>query len=79
MAKRKYRLISPTLALFLEEGHQVAHTIPEGTIVTIDSETFDGDNFVNVTWKNKDVRMFTQDIRCRAKPLRGNSDSESAT
>jgi hypothetical protein len=64
----RYRITHPTIALFLEDGSHVARTVPSGTIVTVDSDAFDGDKLVNVTWDQKKVMMFTQDLRSRARP-----------
>jgi hypothetical protein len=65
MPKDKYRIKSPTIALFLEEGRHVAHMVPEGSVIAIESETFNGDRLVEVLWAEKLVMMFTQDIRSR--------------
>jgi hypothetical protein len=70
MASAKYRITSPTLGLFLEDGRHVAHTIPEGMIVRVDCKTFDRDKLVNVTWQGKQVMMFAQDLRSRAMALK---------
>ena len=78
MSGAKYRITSPTLALFLEDGRHVARTIEEGTIVTVDCETSHDNKLVKVTWKNKDVMMFTQDLRFRAKALSGHNVAEPA-
>jgi len=64
----RYRITNPTLALFQEDGHHVAHTVPTGAFVTVDSAAFDGEKLVNVTWDGKTVMMFTQDLRLRAEP-----------
>ncbi len=62
----RYRITNPTLALFEEGGHQVAHTVPTGTVVTVDSEGFDDGKRVNVTWDGKTVMMFSEDLRLRS-------------
>jgi hypothetical protein len=41
MALDKYRIKSPTIALFLERGHHVAHLVPAGSVISVDSKTFD--------------------------------------
>ena len=64
----RYRITNPTLALFQEDGHHVAHTVPTGAFVTVDSAAFDGEKLVNVTWDGKTVMMFTQDLRLRSEP-----------
>ena len=51
-AKTNTGFKSPTIALFLEDGRHVAHVVPEGAVITIESETF---------------TMFTQDLRSRGK------------
>jgi hypothetical protein len=35
-------------------------------IVTVDSAALDGHKLVDVTWNDKKVMMFTQDLRSRA-------------
>lgn len=65
----RYRITHPTIALFEEEGRHVARTVPAGVIVTIDSSVFDGNKLMDVTWDNKKVMMFTQDLRSRALPV----------
>ena len=63
----RYRINEPTLALFQEDGHHVAHIIPAGAFVKVDSKTFDGDKLVDVIWDKKKVMMFTQDLRSRGE------------
>ena len=64
----RYRITNPTLALLQKDGHHIAHTVPTGAFITVDSAAFDGDKLVNVTWDGKTVMMFTQDLRLRAEP-----------
>jgi hypothetical protein len=65
MSGDKYRIKTPTIALFLEDGRHVAHMVPEGTVITVQTETFNGDRLIEVLWAEKNVMMFTQDIRSR--------------
>ena len=65
MAGDKYRIKSPTIALFLEDGRHVAHMVPTDSIITVKSEEFNGDRLIEVLWAEKVVMMFTQDIRTR--------------
>jgi hypothetical protein len=65
----RYRITNPTIALFEEEGRHVARTVPAGAIINIDSSAFDGNRLVDVTWDEKKVMMFTQDLRSRALPV----------
>ena len=43
----------------------MAHMVPKGTIITVQTETFNGDRLIEVLWAEKTVMMFTQDIRSR--------------
>jgi len=67
----KYRINSPTIALFLEEGHHIARTVPVGSIITVDSGPADipGDRLVDVTWNGRKVQMFAQDLRTRGEKI----------
>jgi hypothetical protein len=67
MARDKYRIISPTIALFMENGRHVSRLVPEGSVILVDGETFNGDKLVEVMWAEKLVMMFTQDIRTRGE------------
>jgi len=62
----RYRITDATMALFLEGDRHIARTIPADTIITVDSEALDGDRLVDVTWNDKKVMMFAQDLRSRA-------------
>jgi hypothetical protein len=62
----RYRITSPTIALFHEDGRHVAHTVPTGAFIHVDSAAFDGEKLVDVTWDDRKVMMFTQDLRSRA-------------
>ena len=65
MSKDKYLINSPTIALFWEDDRHVAHMVPTGSVITLDSEEFNGNKLVEVLWSEKRVMMFTQDIRTR--------------
>jgi hypothetical protein len=69
----RYHIKHPTIALFHEDGRHIAHTVPAGAFITVDSAAFDGDRLVDVTWDSKKVMMFTQDLRSRAEQVRENS------
>jgi hypothetical protein len=69
----RYRISSPTIALFEQNGRPVADTVPEGAIIEIDSGTFDGDRLVEMLWDGKRGRMYTQDLRKRAESVRGST------
>lgn len=66
---RRYRMSKPTIALVIEEGRHVARTIPEGDIVAIDATLPDSSKLVEVTWNEKTVLMFSQDVKNRGEKL----------
>jgi len=65
MTTEKYLISSPTIALVLEGGRQVAHLVPEGALIRTDGEPFNGNKLIEATWAEKVVMMFTQDLRAR--------------
>jgi hypothetical protein len=69
MTTERYLISSPTIALFLEDGRRVAHLVPEGTLIRTDGEPFNGNKLIEVTWAEKTVMMFTQDLRSRGKKI----------
>ena len=69
MTTEKYLISSPTIALFLEDGRQVAHLVPEGAMIRTDGKPFNGNKLIEVTWAEKIVMMFTQDLRARGKKI----------
>lgn len=64
-----YRITNPTLALIMEDGQHVAHTVPTGTTVEVTDEAFNGERLVNVIWGGRKVMMFAQDLRTRTEKL----------
>jgi hypothetical protein len=74
--RARYRIIQPTIALFFEEGRQVARTIAAGSVIT--AESIEGDKLIEVQWSEKTVMMFAQDIRSRGERMDPPSDSESS-
>jgi hypothetical protein len=69
MTTETYVIFSPTIALFLEDGRHVAHLVPEGATISIDGKTLNENKLIEVTWAEKIVMMFTQDLRTRGKRL----------
>jgi hypothetical protein len=69
MPAGRYRITNPTIGVFLENGRHVAHMVPGGAEITIDSEDFAGDRLVEVTWDGRKVMMFAQDLRSRAEAV----------
>jgi len=48
MAGEKYRIKSPTIALFPEQDCHDGCMVPAGSVITIDSEEVHGDRLVEV-------------------------------
>ena len=69
MPKERYRVTNPTIAVFEENGRNVAHHVPAGALVIADQPA-EGDKLMNVVWDNKQIMMFAQDLRTRAEPVR---------
>ena len=69
MTTETYLIRSPTIALFLEDGRHVAHLVPEGAMISTDGEPFSGNRLMEVTWADKVVMMFTQDLRTRGEKI----------
>ena len=69
MTAETYLISSPTIALFLEDGRHVAHLVPEGSLISTDGKPFNGNRLMEVTWADKVVMMFTQDLRTRGKKI----------
>ena len=67
-----YRVNHPTIALVLENGHHVAHTVPTGSIITLENgRHLNGDRLMEVVWASVTVMMFTQDLRAYTTPMDG--------
>jgi hypothetical protein len=65
----KYRIKSPTIALFPVDGHYAARTVPAGSIVTISDNLLNENKLVEVTLQGMTVRMFAQDVRARGEEI----------
>lgn len=63
----KYRIKTPTMALFLENGRHIPRTVPEGAVVETSSLAFDANKLIEVMWDGRKVMMFTQDIQSRGE------------
>ncbi len=69
----RYRINSPTMAIFETDGRPVAGAVPEGAIIEIESPTFVGDRLIEMLWDGKRGRMYTQDLRQRAESVRSSA------
>ena len=67
MPTGQYCITNPTLALILEDGHHVAHTIPIGALINVTDDAFNGKSLVDVEWSGRTVMMFAQDLRARTE------------
>ena len=62
-----YRLKRSTIALFDQDGRHVARRLPEGAVISV--EGMEEKDLVEVTWEEKKIRMYAQDIRERAEKV----------
>jgi len=69
MTPQRYRISSPTIAMYQKNGKHICVKIPADAVVTVDSETFDVYKLVKVFWAEKSLMMFTQDIRTRGEKV----------
>ena len=69
MPSETFRLNTPTIALFFEDGRQVARTVPQGAVVQVN--TLEGDKLIEVEWEGRTILMFAQDIRTRGERVTG--------
>ena len=75
MTGRKFRITAPTIVLVPENDLNVARTLPKGAIITADSDSFPGSKLVEVTWIEKRILVFAQDLRSRTEPIAESSKS----
>ena len=69
MQGRSYRLKTQTPgSIISEDGQRRPVILPLGAVVKVISGSLDN-LFVNVTWEDKTVMLFTQEIRKRAKKV----------
>lgn len=72
MNLKRYRINSPTMALFPENGYHGARPVPAGSVVVIDEDLFkDNNKLVEVLWNQRNVMMFAQDLRTRGEKIDG--------
>jgi len=65
------------MAVFNQDGRQIAHTVPIGAFIIGDCAALGDNKLVDVTWDGKKIMMFAQDLRSRAE-LRENSNLPTA-
>ena len=69
MPGNSYRLTTPTFGIVAEDGQRIPVTIPRGSVITLVDGPPDGDRLIDVTWEDKTVTMFTQDVRNRGERI----------
>jgi hypothetical protein len=79
MPAGKFRITAPTVVLVPEGDLNVARTIPKGAIITADSDDFQGSKLVEVTWIEKTIMVFAQDLRLRTEPITESSKLSKRT
>jgi hypothetical protein len=65
----KFRINVPTIALFTEDGRQVARRIPVGSEISVDETDIKRNELIEVRWIARTVMMFSQDIRTRGEKI----------
>ena len=65
----KFRINVPTIALFMEDGRQVARKIPVGSEIRVDETNIEDNKLIEVRWIATTVMMFSQDIRARGEKI----------
>ena len=68
MEPRRYRIKTPTMAIFSLRDQRFHVTVPEGVIVWVQPERTN-DRLINVVWNDTTYLMFEQDLRDRGEPL----------
>jgi len=69
MSSATFRLNSPTIALFSEDGRHVARTVPPGALICVTA--LEGNRLIEVERDGQKVLMFAQDIRARGERVEG--------
>ena len=69
MKRQRYRIVATTFAIHCLEGPQIHVQVPIGTLVTLIDGPLDRNLLAHVSWSEKDLMMFTQDLRQRAEPV----------
>ena len=65
----KYRLSGPTLAMYDEDGLHIGQLLPDGAMIVTDGKKLNGEKLLNITWNEKPMMMFTQDVQKRGTPI----------
>jgi hypothetical protein len=71
----RYCMKSPIIALLFQDGRYVTLVVPASAVVAVDSNAFIGNKLVGVSWDEKKLMMFAQDIRACGEKM----DSEEGS
>jgi hypothetical protein len=61
----KYRLTGLTLVMYVEDGRHIGRLLPDGATIITDGKKFNGEKLLDITWNDKPMMMFTQDVKKR--------------
>ena len=73
MPAAKFRITVPTVVLFVEEnGARVARTLDAGSIITASLSSLNvRDEMIPVTWEERTILIFPEDIQAAGQRLEG--------
>ena len=69
MEPRRYRIKTPTMAIFSSKDQRFNVTVPVGVIVNVIQPKRGNDRLINVVWNDTTYLMFEQDLRDRGEPV----------
>jgi len=69
MQGEDYLIVSTTFAVHLIDERQIPVRVPIGARVTLIDAPLSGNRLVDVSWRDTEFMMFTQDLRHRAEPV----------
>ena len=72
LSGKRYRLVSPILAIESRGDKRIAFTVPEGEIIeVIRGPRPDDVRMVDIKWNGKELVMFVEDIHDRGEYIGG--------
>jgi hypothetical protein len=69
MARRIFKLRTPTIAILPENNRRIVMTIPANAVVTLMVGNIDKDGFVHIRYRNQCLVMLAIDLRSRGERL----------
>jgi hypothetical protein len=67
--RRTFRIISPTVAIQIDDPRHMSVAVPSGAELTTETESLDGSRLVCVMWQDQEFMMFSNDLRERGTPV----------